>query len=235
MASLERARAVAIGCILIGCFVGTRSQAAIFPVRVALVGGDRALSTFLAGSGQLGKEALDERQFRERRPCLTAPRRSGRTQRKSDLIAATPTNSLASQALPTPNIKGDGARPSFPGPTTISGFSCLSGVTGGASEALKEALHLDANDARAQRFRASLKRMGMFGRQVGVQRAIRWTRQQGGPPQLGNLLAERKAGCCNYQYARLAIDQHTRRQANLGRSCGVWRPLPENGAPVSRP
>ena len=246
MASLERRLgAVAIGCILIGCFVGTRSQAAIFSSPRALwsAATERSPRSWLAAAN-LGKEALDERQFQEAASLLDRAEAL-----RPDSAEVRLDRGNAYKQLGQPGIadaeyrKAIALDPSFPGAYYDLGVLLLErGDAVGASEALKEALHLDANDAAAHNdFGLALNRMGDV-RQASLEfsEAIRLDpANKEAHLNLGNLLArEGKPAAAITQYRlALAIDPtYAAARANLAEVLRAYgRPLPENGAPVSRP
>jgi len=246
LASLKRRLgAVAIGCILIGSFVGTRSQATIFASPRALwsAATERSPRSWLAAAN-LGKVALDEGQFRDAAALLDRAEALRPDSAEVRLDRGNAYKQLGQQGVADAEYrKSIALDPSFPGAYYDLGVLLLErGDAVGASEALKEALHLDANDAAAHNdFGLALNRMGdvreasrEFGEAIRLDPGNKEAHLN-----LGNLLAregEPAAAIRQYRLA-LAIDpRYPAAKANLAAVLRAYGRLsPDDGVPVSRP
>jgi Flp pilus assembly protein TadD len=246
LASLKRRLgAVAIGCILIGSFVGTRSQATIFASPRALwsAATERSPRSWLAAAN-LGKVALDEGQFRDAAALLDRAEALRPDSAEVRLDRGNAYKQLGQQGVADAEYrKAIALDPSFPGAYYDLGVLLLErGDAVGASEALKEALHLDANDAAAHNdFGLALNRMGdvreasrEFGEAIRLDPGNKEAHLN-----LGNLLAregEPAAAIRQYRLA-LAIDpRYPAAKANLAAVLRAYGRLsPDDGVPVSRP
>ena len=237
--------AVAIGFVLIGCFVMTRSQAAIFASPRALwsAATERSPRSWLAAAN-LGKVALDEGQFRDAVAWLDRAEAL-----RPDSAEVRLDRGNAYKQLGQPGVadaeyrKAIALDPSFPGAYFDLGVLLLErGDAAGASEAFKEALRLDANDASAHNdLGLALSRMG-DDRQAGQQfsEAIRLDPgKKEAHLNLGNLLAREgePVGAIRQYRLALAIDPtYGAARANLEAVVRAYgRRSPDDGVPVLKP
>jgi Flp pilus assembly protein TadD len=236
---------VAIACALIGCFVVTRAQAAIFASPYALwsAAAERSPGSWLAAAN-LGKVALDEGRFRDAAALLDRAEAL-----RADSAEVSLDRGNAYKQLGQPGVaeaeyrKAIALDPSFPGAYYDLGVLLLErGDAAGASEALRKALHLDANDAAAHNdLGLALSHSGNVG-QAGLEfgEAIRLDPgNKEAHLNMGNLLArqgEAVAAIRQYRLA-LAIDPaYAAARSNLAAVLQAYgRHHPDNGAPVSSP
>ena len=237
--------AVAIGCILVGCFAGTRSHAAIFASPRALWSAATELSprSWLAAAN-LGKVALDEGSFRDAAALLDRAEAF-----RPDSAEVRLDRGNAYKQLGQPGVadaeyrKAIALDPSFPGAYYDLGVFLLEGGDAvGASGALKEALRLDANDAAAHNdFGLALSRTGdVRHARMEFAEAIRLDPgNKEAHLNLGNLLAREgdpAAAIRQYRLA-LAIDPtYAAAKANLTAVLRAYgRPSPDDGVPGPKP
>lgn len=241
----RRLGALAIGCILIGCFAETRSQAAIFASPRALwsAATERTPRSWLAAAN-LGKVALDEGRFQDAAALLDRAEAL-----RPDSAEVRLDRGNAYKQLGQPGVAEAEYRramaidPSFPGAYYDLGVLQLEGGDAAdASGTLRKALRLDANNAAAHNdLGLALNRTGDV-RQASFEfgEAIRLDPgNKEAHLNLGNLLArggEPLAAVGQYRLA-LAIDPaYAAARANLEAVLRAYGgPSPDDGVPGSRP
>jgi Flp pilus assembly protein TadD len=241
----RRLAAVAVGCVLVGCFVETRSQAAIFASPRALwsAAAERSPGSWLAAAN-LGKVELDEGQYRDAAALLDRAEALRPDSAEVGLDRGNAYKELGQPAEAEFEYRRALALdPSFQGAYYDLGVLLLEqGNAAGASVALKEALRLNANDAAAHNdLGLALSRMGSV-RRAGLEFGEAIRLEPGNKEahlNLGNLLArggELAAAVRQYRLA-LAIDPtYAAAKANLAAVLRAYgRPSPDDGVPVPRP
>jgi tetratricopeptide (TPR) repeat protein len=241
----RRLAAVAIACALVGCFVMTRAQAAIFAGPRALwsAAAERSPHSWLAAAN-LGKVALDEGKFREAAALLDRAEALRPDSAEVGLDRGNAYKQLGQLSVAEAEYRRALAiDPSFPGAYYDLGVLLLEkGDAAGASESLRQALHLDPNDAAAHNdLGLALSRVG-DARQAALEFGAAIRLDPGNKEahlNMGNLFArggDLLDSIRQYRQALTIDPSYAAAKANLAAVLKAYgRPFPEVGAPASRP
>jgi protein O-mannosyl-transferase len=241
----RRIAAVVIACALIGCFVETRAEAAMFASPRALwsAATERSPRSWLAAAN-LGKVELDEGNFSNAAALLDRAEALGPDSAEVRLDRGNAYKGLGQSGVAEAEYrKAMELDPSFPGARYDLGVLMLEqGDARGAAKALEEALRLDpANAAAHNDLGLALGRMGDV-RAAAMEFGEAVRRDPGNKEahlNLGNLLARSgdPSGAIGHYRLALAIDPaYAAAKANLAAVLRAYGQVsPDGGAPVSRP